>query len=157
MVLLLLLGACGGGVKAAPETTTLPQLAGFGPGCALHTSSAGYPNRYLGKPFPYQKHPPLPAVGWHDDRNPVTFKEMFHAVFHGYTVVEYRQSLTGATTTALRSWVTLHARSKVVSTPAAPEADGALVITVWGYELDCDATAQVDMPALDQLLTLRSQ
>ena len=123
----------------------------------MHASTAGYPNRYLGKPFPYQKHPPLPTVGWHDERNPVTFKEMFHAVFHGYTVVEYRHTLPASTISAVKAWTALHARSKVVSTPAAPEANGALVITVWGYELGCEATARVDVTALDQLLTLRSR
>ena len=120
----------------------------------MSRSLDGYPARYLTKQLPYRVHPPLPVSGWRGVSSPLRFEVMFHSLFHGYLVVEYRRDLPAAGLARLRSWVGSHSRARVVATPArgvdAPMVDAA----EWGWELRCAGTAPTEV-ALDRLAARR--
>jgi hypothetical protein len=124
-------------------------------GCLLIHSRYGYPDRYLTRRVEYTKHPPLPVSGWRGPDENVQFAMLFHSLFHGYVVVEYRTDLTARTLAMLRSWVEGHAAQKVTSAPATAGAPFAVDVARWGYELRCTRERPLTTRALDRFLALK--
>ena len=124
-------------------------------GCVLIRSRFGYPDRYLTERVQYTKHPPLPVSGWRGPEQEVPFNMLFHSVFHGYVVVEYRSDLTTRTLVTLRSWVRMHARQKVTSAPVAAGESFAVDVGRWGYELRCSRENALTSRKLDHFLALQ--
>ncbi|HEY1367847.1 MAG TPA: DUF3105 domain-containing protein [Gaiellaceae bacterium] len=147
------IGVLGRGHAQAPAIGDRPAARDRS-GCDLRRSLDGYPSRYLTRQLPYRVHPPLPVSGWRSVSEPLRFEVMFHSLFHGYLVVEYRRDLPAAELTRLRSWVSSHSRARVVATPApgrnAPTVDAA----EWGWELRCAETAP-SAAALERLVARR--
>src|SRR5205085_11475080 len=67
----------------------VPRLGG----CRLSRSPDGYPSQYITRPLPYRLHPPLPVSGCPRPSQPLRFEVLFHSLFHGYLVVEYRRDV----------------------------------------------------------------
>jgi len=124
-------------------------------GCVLIHSRYGYPDRYLTRRVEYTKHPPLPVSGWRGPDENVQFAMLFHSLFHGYVVVEYRPDLTTRSLAMLRSWVEGHAAGKVTSAPATTDAPFAVDVARWGYELRCTREQHVTTRRLDRFLALK--
>jgi hypothetical protein len=136
---------------------TQPSAAATAAGCLQTRSPYGYPDRYFTEPYQYTKHPPRPVSRWRGPDEFVRFNLLFHAVFHGFVVVEYRPDMSPRTLERLRSWVLRHARDRVTSAPARADAPFAVDVAKWGYELRCTTEAAVTTVKLDRFLALRSR
>jgi hypothetical protein len=156
----LTLVVLGGGIVVA-ATAYLGGGAGQGSAlaqsadCVLVRSHFGYPDRYLTRRVQYTKHPPLPVSGWRGPHENVPFDMLFHSVFHGYVVVEYRTNLATKTLVTLRSWVRQHAGQRVTTAPAAADASFAVDVARWGYELRCSRGSALTARKLDHFLALQ--
>jgi Protein of unknown function (DUF3105) len=139
--------------KAGRESA--PGSSAPSAGCVLIQSRYGYPDRYLTKRVEYTRHPPLPVSGWRRPDENVQFAMLFHSLFHGYVVVEYRTDLTPRTLAMLRSWVDGHAAQKVTSAPATVGAPFAVDVARWGYELRCMTEKPLTTRRLDRFLALK--
>jgi hypothetical protein len=124
------------------------------PGCVLTTSEYGYPDWYLSQSVEFTAHPPLPVVGWRDASERVRFNALFHSVFHGYVVVEYRPDLAPQKLASLKAWVGAHARDRVTSAAAAADAPFAVDLAKWGHELRCTNGAALRTQRLERFLAL---
>jgi hypothetical protein len=139
--------------KAGHESASASSASSVG--CVLIHSRYGYPNRYLTRRVEYTRHPPLPVSGWRGPDEIVQFAMLFHSLFHGYVVVEYRTGLDTRTLAMLRSWVEGHAAQRVTSAPAAADAPFAVDVARWGYELRCTKETPLTTRRLDRFLALK--
>lgn len=121
--------------------------------CELRTSPDGYPDWYIGQAQTYGVHPRAPASGWRGPTEHVGFNVLFHSLFHGYVVVQYRPDISPETLGMLRAWVLLHAEERVTSAPAPSDALFAVDVAKWGLELRCTDTASLTVGKLDRLLS----
>jgi hypothetical protein len=124
------------------------------PGCVLTTSEYGYPDWYLTESVEFTAHPPLPVVGWRDSSERVRFNALFHSIFHGYVVVEYRPDLAPEKLASLKAWVSAHAGDRVTSAAASADAPFAVDVAKWGHELRCTSAAALTTQRLERFLAL---
>ena len=123
-------------------------------GCELRKASYGYPDWYLSRQLIPTVHPPVVAAGWRGPREPVEADVLFHSIFHGYLVVQYRPDLAPARLAVLRGWVRGHTRRRVTSAPAPAGFPFAVHVGRWGYELRCASAAALTERRLDRFLAL---
>jgi uncharacterized protein DUF3105 len=134
-------------------TNTRPTESAPVDGCTVLTSPYGYPDWYIGHAQTYGAHPPAPESGWRGSSEHVGFNVLFHSLFHGYTVVQYRTDMSPETMETLRKWVLLHAEERVTAASAPSDAPVAVDVAKWGQELSCTDTASLTVRRLDQLLS----
>jgi hypothetical protein len=155
-VVLLAIGlvgvAAGCGGTAANRTAAAPRAQA---GCRLQQSPDGYPDEFAALGVTYVKHPPLPRSGWYASGDALSYRVMFHSIFHGYVLVRYRDGLPPGTARLLRSWVAAHERARVAATPAALDRGVRVDIAEWGHEWRCTAAAAVTPKLLARVLALR--
>jgi len=124
-------------------------------GCVLHASVDGYPDEFAALGITYSRHPPLPKEGWYGSDDPLSYKVMFHSIFHGYVLVRYRDGLPPATAQLLRAWVGAHESARVAATPAPLDSGIRVDIAEWGHEWKCTTAAAVTPKLLARVLALR--
>jgi hypothetical protein len=134
----------GGGAGAAPST-----------GCVQLTAPYGYPDWYFSRQLVPTVHPPALAPGWRGPTERVPFDVLFHSIFHGYVVVQYRADLAPQKLALLRSWVQGNAGRRVMAAPGLQGSKLAIHVGRWGYELRCTSTARLTTARLDRFLALR--
>ena len=103
--------------------------------CAIVESYSGYPDRFLTRRMPFKIHPPLPVRGWRP--RGLAFDVLFHSLFHGYLVIEYRPGLPPRDRVRLRTWVTAHGHERVVAVPTQEERAPLVALAEWGWEGRC--------------------
>jgi hypothetical protein len=96
----------------------------------------------------------LPVSGWRGPSEPVAFRILFHSLFHGYLVIEYRATVPQSTLAMLRSWARAHARGRVVAVPAVDSGPTAVEAATWGYGVRCESATALTESTLDRLLSL---
>jgi uncharacterized protein DUF3105 len=137
---------------ASRDTGAHPTERTADRGCVLRPSQYGYPDWYIRRRQTYRDHPPLPAFGWHTASEQIDFNVLFHSLFHGYVVVQYRSDLSGQTLETLRKWVIMHADERVTAASAATGSAFAVDVAKWGLELQCTSERELTAQKLDQLL-----
>jgi hypothetical protein len=146
-------------LRGRHDTRSAPKLSGTGTprtrGCVLAVSPYGYPSSYITRRLPYTRHPPLPQKGWHDAADPLAFRVLFHSVFHGYAVVEYRPDVPAEKRARLQAWVRARANERVTASPAPASAPLAVDVAEWGHELQCATADTLTPQLLDRFLSLR--
>jgi hypothetical protein len=104
--------------------------------CVVSESVDGYPDRYLARSLPYKVHPPLPRSGWRP--RGLAFDVLFHSLFHGYLVIEYRPGLQEDARALLRAWTRAHERARVVAVPTNDRDAPPVDLAEWNWEARCD-------------------
>lgn len=155
-VVLLAIGlvgvAAGCGGTTANRTAAAPRPQA---GCTLQQSPDGYPDEFAALGVTYVKHPPLPRSGWYASGDALSYRVMFHSIFHGYVLVRYHGALPQRTEHLLRSWVLAHAGARVAGTSASLDAGVRVDISEWGREWKCTDAAAVTPALLARVLSLR--
>jgi Protein of unknown function (DUF3105) len=123
-------------------------------GCDVRRAAYGYPDWYLSRQLVPTVHPPDLAAGWRGQAERVEFDTLFHAIFHGYLVVQYRADIAPGKLAVLRTWVRRNAGRKVTSAPAPRDFPFALHAGKWGHELRCARSATLTTARLDAFLAL---
>lgn len=124
-------------------------------GCAVQPSVDGYPDEFAALGVTYVKHPPLPKSGWYAGGQALSYRVMFHSIFHGYVLIRYHGALPPRTEHLLRSWVLAHSRERVAGTAAPLDAGVRVDISEWGREWKCRDAAAVTPSLLARVLQLR--
>jgi hypothetical protein len=104
--------------------------------CDVSESVDGYPDRYFARSLPYKVHPPLPLSGWRP--RGLAFDVLFHSLFHGYLVIQYRSDLQEDARALLRTWTRAHERARVVAVPTNDRNAPPVDLAEWNWEARCD-------------------
>jgi len=104
--------------------------------CVVTESADGYPDRYLARSLPYKVHPPLPRNGWRPGG--LAFDVLFHSLFHGYLVIEYRSGLQEDARARLHSWTRAHEQARIVAVPTNDRDAPWVDLAEWNWEARCD-------------------